>query len=78
MNNNDLLVMHSTLKRNTLVEITNPVNSKSVKIKIWTNVLRQLFRHNSTTTRLDKNFPGTFFLLKNISTSNLEYLSSTC
>ena len=34
MKNNELLVMHSTLKRNTLVEITNPVNSKRVKIKI--------------------------------------------
>ena len=34
MNNNDLLVMHNELKRNTLVEITNPINSKSIKIKI--------------------------------------------
>jgi len=34
MNNNDLLVMHNTLKKNTLVEITNPLNRKSVKIKV--------------------------------------------
>jgi len=35
INNDDFLVMHNTLKRNTLVEIINPVNAKRVRTKIY-------------------------------------------
>ena len=35
LNNDDLLVMHSFLKRNTLIKIINPYNSKVVKTKIY-------------------------------------------
>jgi len=34
INNNDIVVMHSTLKRNTLVKIVNPENSMFTNVKI--------------------------------------------
>ena len=35
LNNEEILVMHSWLKRNTLINITNPDNSKSITTKVY-------------------------------------------
>ena len=35
INNDDLIIMHSKLKRNTPIMITNPFNSKTIKTKIY-------------------------------------------
>ena len=35
LNNEEIIAMHSTLKRNTLIKIINPLNSKTVKTKIF-------------------------------------------
>ena len=35
LNHEKILVMHSTLKKNTLIAIINPVNSKSIETKIF-------------------------------------------
>ena len=70
MNNNDLLVMHSTLKRNTLVEITNPVNSKSVKIKIYRKAqfpkIFHMVVNNKVATLLDLDLNNPFVEINQI------------
>ena len=35
INNDDLVVLHSSLKRNTSIKITNPLNSKTVNVKVY-------------------------------------------
>ena len=37
LNNEKILVMHKTLKKNTIVNISNPINGKFVKAKVFKN-----------------------------------------